>query len=110
MFNFFGKQTLKNFQRLKLKLSRQVQDQPAQQPEYYGGYQQYMYNTQTHSIFNPTGPQYSAESFSGAASGPPLAPTNLGKRHGLQPSGELPQVTIEQVKKRLKDRYYFQIG
>lgn len=42
------------------------------------------------------------------AGGAPLAPTDLGKRHGLQPVGELPQVTIEQVKKRLKDRYFCQ--
>ena len=78
-----------------------------QQPDYYDGYQQYMYNTQTHSIFNPTGPQYTAESFSASSSstGAPLAPTNLGKRQGLGASGDLPQVTIEQVKKRLKDRY-----
>ena len=40
------------------------------------------------------------------AGGAPLVPTDLGKRHGLQPAGELPQVTIEQVKKRLKDRYF----
>ncbi len=85
-------------------ISEQVQDQ---QPDYYEGYDQYAYGTQTHSIFNPTGPQLNAEAYLGAtppAAGPALAPTDLGKRQGLQPTGELPQVTIDQVKKRLKDR------
>ena len=75
--------------------------------EYYDQ-QQYMYGgATTHSIFNPTGPQYTPDSFMAGAtpladSKPPMQPMYLGSRR--QPT-ELPQVTLEQVRKRLAERY-----
>ncbi len=93
---------------------RQVQEAPAgqQQFEHDGYQQQYGFGTGTHSIFQQQAPAPGEEALkavgvSAALAGTaPLQPTDLGSRRGLHPTSEaLPQVTIEQVKKRLKDRY-----
>ncbi len=76
--------------------------------DYYDQQQQYMYGgPTTHSIFNPTGPQYTPESFMAGATPmaggkPPMQPMYLGSRR--QPT-ELPQVSLELVRKRLAERY-----